>query len=887
MNKGKLFLSKKKRIQLFFILLIGLFIFLLLIINRPDYLSFGTIAFVFGCVFVFISGVFFLYCVKYRHDVTNIFLLDILYGAVVSITIISFIFFAKQSQMVHRAYTVFSVFILYLLIRISFKQYVSNKRDFLVSFFVVIAGIEAFRGIIQFLSHSQMKGFFFNVNYFGMYIALNVPLALVLLWRKEKKLPNQVLFSFILGLMGVSVLLSRCRTAYAGLIVTILLMLFIRYHHSLKQIYLRSSRYILFLWGSASVVILSLLAALFIFLKPLSTVGRFFIWKVSWRMFSDFPILGVGHGNFSSLYNLYQGRFFAQGLGTELERMSASPIPYAFNEYIESAVEFGMFGFVLFAVFWFFVIKSVWRAFRREDNLTFGMAGLVLLSLTMSFFYNPSHILPIYLIFSVCLACVVSVQKLRIRFKLPLKSMAVFSLLSFLVSIVFLPTFYKQFKAEQTWHRARILSEEGQDNNALEKYDRVYPSLKWDGNFMHQYGKILLKTGDTKRAIQYLEQGKEFWPDPYLLEDLAVAYERNDNLEQAIKNASVASSILPWRLTSKSLLTDFYYKKGDIINSAKYARILLETPMKIWTREGENIKEKARIHIKKIEDSFESPQTPTEKAMALLPQEYRMQVMDALVRSGANAGELMKAILELDSEKRVALAFLLANMPGKDLKSLTADFLISNVKYAFKARQALPYNRNVPEDVFLNYVLPYVNAIERRDNWRADFYDRFIDTALKNHTVEETAVDLNAKIYQGFNLEFTEIDFHKIIYSPYESIKKNIVSCAEASLMFVNACRAVGIPARMVFLPRWIHFKGGHVWLEVYDNGQWHYINSYDPSRFDDTWFALHASKTDMSRPEHRIYASSFRRTGIHVLYGPDVSFIDVTDRYVSKEKSQ
>lgn len=718
-------------------------------------------------------------------------------------------------------------------------------------------------------------------------MALNVPLALVLLWRKEKKIPNQILFSLILGLIGVSVLLSRCRTAYAGLIVTILLMLFIRYHRSLKQIFLRSSRYILFLWGSASVVILSLLAALFIFLKPLSTVGRFLIWKVSWRMFSDFPVLGVGHSNFSSLYNLYQGRFFDQGMGTELERMSASPIPYAFNDYIESAVEFGMPGFVLFAVFWFLIIKSVWRAFRREDNLTFGMAGLVLLYLTMSFFYNPSHILPIYLIFNVCLACVVSVQKLRIRFKLPQKYMVVFSLLSFLFSIVFLPTFYKQFKAEQTWHRARILSEEGQDNDALEIYDRVYPSLKWDGNFMHQYGKILLKTGDTKRAIQYLEQGKEFWPNPYLLEDLAVAHERNDNLEQAIKNASVASSILPWRLTSKSLLTDFYYKKGDIINSAKYALILLETPMKIWTSEGEDLKEKALIHIKKIEDSFKSPQTPQEKAMALLPQEYRMQVMDALVRSGANAGELMKAILELDSEKRVALAFLMANMPKKDLISLTADFLISNVKYAFKARQALPYNRDVPEDVFLNYVLPYANVNERRDNWRADFYDRFIETARKNHTVEEAVIDLNTKIYQEFKLEFKEIDFHKIIYSPYESMEEGIVSCAESSLILVNACRAVGIPARMVFLPRWVQFKGGHVWLEVYDNGQWHYISSYDPSRFEATWFAVYASKTDTSKPECRIYAPSFKRTGIHVLYGPGVSFIDVTERYVFQEEGQ
>lgn len=148
-------------------------------------------------------------------------------------------------------------------------------------------------------------------------------------------------------------------------------------------------------------------------------------------------------------------------------------------------------------------------------------------------------------------------------------------------------------------------------------------------------------------------------------------------------------------------------------------------------------------------------------------------------------------------------------------------------------------------------------------------------------------IDLNAKIYQEFELEFKEIDFHKMIYSPYESMEEGIVSCAESSLILVNACRAVGIPARMVFLPRWVQFKGGHVWLEVYDNGQWHYISSYDPSRFEATWFAVYASKTDTSKPEHRIYAPSFKRTGIHVLYGPGVSFIDVTERYVPQEEGQ
>ena len=196
---------------------------------------------------------------------------------------------------------------------------------------------------------------------------------------------------------------------------------------------------------------------------------------------------------------------------------------------------------------------------------------------------------------------------------------------------------------------------------------------------MHQYGRLLLDKGYTEKAIRVFEQGREFWPNPYLLEDLAISYERSGNLDQAIENASLASSILPWRLTSKSLLMGLYYKKKDIINSAKYAQDIFDTPLKIWSKEGEELKEKARIHREKIESSFDSPRTAIEKAVSLIPEGYRFDVSNALVRAGMNSDQLMKAIVELNSEERAVLAFLLANMPLTDLKTLTADFLIVNV----------------------------------------------------------------------------------------------------------------------------------------------------------------------------------------------------------------
>jgi O-antigen ligase len=946
-------ISGKKKIRLFFIFLLCIFISLFLIATRPDFLSTGTIEFAFGCFYFSFSAIFFIFCLKNKHNHTEIYPIDVLYGLVVLITLLSFLFFSNQRLLFHQAYTVFAAFVLYLLIRFSYKRYIYKKQILLVSFLVGIAGIEACRGLVQFLSGSEMKGLFFNVNHFGMYIALNIPLAFVLTSGRKKGLLTQLLYFSILGLLLVCVILSECRTVYVGLTLTLLLMLFIHHGHIFKRVYLRSSRYLLFAWGLISVISIGTATVFIYYLKPLSVVGRILVWKISVQMFSKFPISGVGFNNFSSLYNLYQGRFFNQGLGTEIERLSASPISYAFNDYLESAVEFGILGLVIFALFWYLIMKNVWDAFRRfhtvrghkampgmrekslkaedppeladsqipigtsdrtkldKDSLTFGMAGSVMLYMLMSFFYYPSKIIPIYIIFNICLACVVSenlkfgartsrldtnsrikssgtnklLQKFRVPGRLSRPILVAFSLLSFLVSAFFLPAFYKQSEAEKMWQTARIFNEEGDRSKALESYNRLYPRLKWDGNFLHQYGKILLSTGNTREAVRYLEQGKEFWPNPYLLEDLAIAHEKDRNLNEAISSASLASSILPWRLTSKFLLANFYYTQGDISKAANYAHLVMETPMKIWTEEGEELKAKAWIFKQDLDSAFKLPRTPQEAAVLLLPARYRYDVRKALKAAGENAGQLIQGIHAVDPEKRAALAFLLVNMSERDLKTLSADFILSNIRYAFKARSSLLFDRNIPEDVFLNYILPYAVLNERRDNWRPLFYDKFIEIIRMSPSFEEALMNLNRDLFNMFRIVFLNIDIYSSMNSPLETIKKGCGSCLELAIMFIDACRAVGIPARLVIIPQWPHSRLGHAWSEVYVNGRWHCFGAFDPARLDGIVERRVAMRMDASRAEHRVYAVSFQKTDIQMTFWEDISFIDITERYVSYDE--
>jgi O-antigen ligase len=925
----------KKRLLLFSLPLLAASLVGLLFVSRSDFLSLGTIEFAFGCFSLLVSSAFLVYSLKYRRDLRSFTLLDGVYGAVVVITILSFLILSKRYQVVHQTYVVFAAFVFYLFLRLSYGRILQKKRISVAWLLIGIAGIEAVHGLAQLLSGTEMRGYFFNVNHFSLYLALNFPLSVGFLWTEGKKRHIRPLLLTVIGLLLACIIFSGCRSSYVALLLTLPLMFFFQYRRHSSLYFLRKSIIVLLLVAFAAALVFGV--GRVNSSKSLSVVGRILVWKVSLTIFSEHPLFGIGFNNFQSLYDLYQGRYFGQGMGSAMEQMSASHVPYAFNDYLETALEFGALGTVLFCLFWLLILKNVWRVFQRafqarsvlgqdltpekefpggRDNtlpksdlgsLTMGMAGTVLVYMIVSFFYYPSRILPLFLLFQICLASIVSEnQHFQKRKENQAKKnqpeaqeagrrvsffgrlifsrrflAAVVSSLSLLISLLFIPLFFRQAKAEREWESAASLVEKGQIEKALKIYRRAYPALKWNGYFFQNYGKVLLESGREEETIQYLEEGKSFWPNPFLDEDLAEAYRRTGNLAKAVENALTASHILPWRLTSKFMLANLYVQQGNIPEAIRYAQLVVDTPLKAWTLKGEELKAKALCLKQGLPGESETAER-YEDPVSFLPAEYRVGVKRALNAAGENARQLIQAIFSLDSDKRKALAFLLTNMPDCDLKTLSMDFLLSNIKYAFRAREQLPYAKNIPENIFLNDVLPYASLNEYRHNWRPFFYRKFMDIARRSSSTEEAALALNHQVFSTFGIRFRVKNMRRTINSPFESINKGSGSCDDLSLLLVDACRAVGIPARIVVIPRWPNSKAGHVWVEIYDNGSWYFMTAHDPARFDLTWFKALASRTDPSKAEQRIYAASFKKTGIHIFFGKEVSFVDVTQRYLS-----
>jgi hypothetical protein len=273
-------------------------------------------------------------------------------------------------------------------------------------------------------------------------------------------------------------------------------------------------------------------------------------------------------------------------------------------------------------------------------------------------------------------------------------------------------------------------------------------------------------------------------------------------------------------------------------------------------------------------------------AVSLVSSEYRKGVLSALRKSGRNGWGFIHALEVADPQQREGVAFLLANMPGRDLVALKGDFLMENDSLAYQAMREIPWGQDIPKNIFLNDILPYASLNERRDRWREDFHGRFIQIAKASKSIDQAVQALNKYVFETLQVSYNATKRPKPDQSPYESIQAHYASCTGLSILLTDALRSVGIPARIVAIAMWPDESGNHTWVEIWD-GQWHSIGAAEPTPLDHTWFTAKASQTD---DRHPIYATSFKKTRLcfPMRWAPGLKFVpavDVTEQYRHLQK--
>jgi poly(3-hydroxybutyrate) depolymerase len=260
------------------------------------------------------------------------------------------------------------------------------------------------------------------------------------------------------------------------------------------------------------------------------------------------------------------------------------------------------------------------------------------------------------------------------------------------------------------------------------------------------------------------------------------------------------------------------------------------------------------------------------------------QVEASLARAPARKAAWIGLLESSPHERRSGLAYLVKYLPMRDLEAMAPEALAANVALAYRARAEVPWGASLPEEVFLDAVLPHISTTEPREPMRAEFHDRYLPSVRKCGRPGEAALVLNKSLFRDYKVVYNTRRLRTDQCSK-ESIKQGMATCTGLSIMLVEACRAVGVPARLAGIAAWPGRGGNHTWVEVWDDG-WHFVGAAEPDEkgLDHAWFVGDAAKAIKGSERNAIYAVTYRSTGrfFPMVWAESerVPGEDVTDRY-------
>jgi hypothetical protein len=186
----------------------------------------------------------------------------------------------------------------------------------------------------------------------------------------------------------------------------------------------------------------------------------------------------------------------------------------------------------------------------------------------------------------------------------------------------------------------------------------------------------------------------------------------------------------------------------------------------------------------------------------------------------------------LSDEQKEALDFLYAYMPLSDLADYDGDFFLHHIDAAFKARDFFSWGKTVPEDIFRHFVLVYRVNNENLDTARMVFFEELKDR-IKDMSMAEAALEVNHWCHEKVTYRGTD----GRTSAPLALMRTSWGRCGEESTFTAAALRAVGIPARQCYTPRWVHTDDNHAWVEVWIDGKWRYMGACEPEpELDMAW---------------------------------------------------
>lgn len=195
-------------------------------------------------------------------------------------------------------------------------------------------------------------------------------------------------------------------------------------------------------------------------------------------------------------------------------------------------------------------------------------------------------------------------------------------------------------------------------------------------------------------------------------------------------------------------------------------------------------------------------------------------------------------------EEKTALAckYLYVTMPYSDIGNYDLDIFMDYAENSVWLWENCQDVQELPEEIFLNYVL-YHRVNEEEIAPCRSFFREKIGNRIDSLHGKDAALEVNYWCAEEATYHCTD----ERTLSAISVYRRGNGRCGEESVFTVNAMRSVGIPARQVYAPRWSHCDDNHAWVEVWCDGTWYFLGACEPLPIlNKGWFTNASSRAMM-----------------------------------------
>ncbi len=460
----------------------------------------------------------------------------------------------------------YSVFIIYFFLYFLIINNVNDEVQFdsLIKLFFTISTIIAIYALLQYYGFdpylkelSSITSTIGQKNWISNYLALVFP-VIFSYFLLENIRKNKIIYYFLLSIFYTALIICQSRGIWISISLTLIFAIYIIIKFKLFEIFKRNKRWLIILFFTFLIITIIYStdnplnkSAITVPRRAISTFDeqdpsintRLLMWKTTFNMIKDKPLLGSGIGTFKMNYLDYQAEFLKDN---PYYIKYSGKAGEAHNEYLQMWAELGVIGLGIFLSIIFIFCNLVWEFLKEEKNskkklICWSLILGIICFLFHSLFTFPLHVPALgstfFIIFGLIVVYIEDFNLSKIKKEINIKNIllkVVLNILILFLMIVAINCFViKPYVAELYYFKGARYNVDKSYIKALPNFQYSIKLDPYNGRILHALGTAYFNLGMIDKAEDILQRAKKYITDVNTFYNLGLVYSQMNLLQKA------------------------------------------------------------------------------------------------------------------------------------------------------------------------------------------------------------------------------------------------------------------------------------------------------------------------------------------------------------------